>query len=130
VSILIYGPNQSRLTFKGGNDFLACLQTATNRRFADGRGYFLTMAGRGDDGHDVCISYWIHPSIPMMFVYDTEDETGEPPKTVNVTEDDVTALVDAMDRSLGVLWGFSAEDHRYLPFSVAAEVPPKDNAEG
>lgn len=77
MSTLIYGPNQVRLTFAG--HFLANLQAATNRRFADGRGYFFTMAGTGDDGQDICASYWIHPSIPLAFDYDTEDETLEAP---------------------------------------------------
>ena len=102
MSILAYGPNQTRLTFEGGNDFLACLQTATNRRFADGRGYFLTMAGRGDDGQDICVSYWMHPSIPMMFVYDTEDETGEPPQTVDVTEDHLVCCGAFQRKSTGI----------------------------
>jgi len=124
MSVLLYGPNQVRINFADGNHFVAHLQAATHRRFADERGYFLTMAGDSDDHQKVCVSYWMHPSIPLLFLYDTEDVTGEPPETINIDDENVRALVDAMDRPLGILWGFSVEEGRYLPF---ADAPPPAN---
>jgi hypothetical protein len=131
MSTLFYGPQQVALNFQGGNHFLANLQVATIRRFDDtGRGYSLTLAGESDNGERITNSYWLHPSIPMVFKYDTVDVTGEPPKTVTVREDDVQILLEAMDRYLGVLWGFS-EGSPYLPFmweEAAAELDSKQAA--
>jgi hypothetical protein len=103
MSKLIYGDQKSVLNFGPGNHFLAQLQAATNRRFADGRGYFLTLTGHNDSGEVICGSHWIHPSIPLVFIYDTEDVTGEPPKTVKISDDQVNVLLEVMDRPLGVM---------------------------
>jgi hypothetical protein len=127
MSVLIYGPSQVRLTF-ANNSFLAHLQAATNRRFAEGRGYFLTTSGTGDDGQERRVSYWMHPSIPLLFSYDAEDVTGEPTQPVEVTDDGVDALVEVMDRPLGVIWGFSAEQGRYIPFVHCAAAPQAETA--
>ena len=116
MSVLVYGPNQVKLVFAGGNYFLAHLQAATHRRFAGGRGYFLTVAGDGDDGRDSCVAYWMHPGIALLFSYDTENDEGEPPGTIDVKGEDVEALIAVMDRPIGVLSGFSVERGRYLPF--------------
>lgn len=113
---LIYGPQQARLSFDGGNFFLAHLQVATQRRFADGHGYFLTGAGRNDDGREVSTSHWIHPGIPLTFDYDTEDITGERPAPIEIDEKNVEALLGVMDRPLGVLTGFDPERGIVIPF--------------
>jgi hypothetical protein len=55
------GQTKSGSRSRAGTTSSRIFQPATNRRFADGRGYFFTMAGTGDDGQDVCASYWIHP---------------------------------------------------------------------
>ena len=111
---LIYGPGQVRLTF-AGNQFLVHLQAATFRRFAEGGGYFLTMSGSNDEGAKVSSSYWMHPSIPLAFSYETEDDTGEPPETIVIHDKSVDALVEVMDRPLGVLWGFSGRAAQVHP---------------
>lgn len=128
---LVYGSTQVNITFGHSNWFLSHLQAATQHRFAKGQGYFFTMAGTDDNGEDVSVSYWINPSIPLLFVYDTEDETGERPETVEVKEESVQTLLDAMDRPLGVLWGYysSTGDGKSLPFTYGvAEDPDGDDA--
>jgi hypothetical protein len=107
---------------------LARLHAATRRRFADGRGYFLTIAGRNDSQQEVCISYWVHPSIPLLFCYDTQDVTGELSQTVEVDDGNVEALVQIMDRPIGILWGFSADQGRYLPFTDGETPSPIGDA--
>jgi hypothetical protein len=128
MSVLVYGPSQVQLKFAGDNIFLAHLQAATNRRFAEGRGYFLTMSGTGDDGRELRVSYWMHPSIPFLFSYDAEDVTGESTQPVEVNDDNVDALVEVMDRPLGVIWGFSVEQRRYTPF-VHGAAPPTETGD-
>lgn len=118
---LLYGPNQVRLSFDGGNWFLAHLQVATQRRFADGRGYFLTGAGRNNDGLDVSTSHWIHPSIPLTFDYDTEDVTGERPAPIEIDEENIEVLLGVMDRPLGILTGFDPERGIVVPFLTREE---------
>ena len=127
MSVLIYGPNQVNLKFDG-NQVLAHLQAATNRRFAEGRGYFLTMSGTGDDGRELRVSYWMRPGIPLLFSYDAEEITGEPAQPVEVTDDTVDVLVEVMDRPLGVIFGFSPEHGNYVPF-VHGEPPTTGNAD-
>jgi hypothetical protein len=121
MSALLYGSNQVRLTFDGGNFFLAHLQAATQRRFADGGGYFLTGAGWNDDRRQVSSSHWIHPSIPLRFDYDTQDITGERPAPIEISEETVEVLLGAMDRPIGVITGYDAERGILLPFFTAAD---------
>jgi hypothetical protein len=127
MAVLLYGPTQVRIAFDG-NHFMAHLHAATSRRFADCRGYFLTIAGTNDSRKEVCISYWIHPSIPLLFCYDTHDDTGEPSQTVEVNDENVDALVQIMDRPIGILWGFSADLGRYLPFTDSETPSPIGDA--
>lgn len=116
MSTLLYGPSPVALNFTG-NHFLAHLQAATLRRFEQGRGYFITLAGTNDQGQNITVSHWIHPSVRLSFSYETEDEYGNAPKTIELEDDQVDALLEAMDRPFGVLWGFSAEHSHYLPFA-------------
>jgi hypothetical protein len=133
MATLFYGPLPTVINITGGNDFLAALQVATVRRFVEtGRGFALTLGGTSDDGERAVASHWLHPAIPMTFKYDAEDEYGEQPKTVIVHDDTVEALLEVMDRPLGVLWGFS-QDGPYLPFAdgkTGVELEQQRAAEG
>lgn len=51
----------ARLTFH--------LHLVADRRFKDGEGFFLTIAG-SDDGKILRDSFWFHPSVPIRFFYD------------------------------------------------------------
>lgn len=114
---LRYGDNPVNLNFGDDNKTLAILQVATFRRFATGKGYFITAAGTDDgDGRDVSSAHWIGPGSPLRFNYDVEDVYGNHVDTVVVEEDDVEAFLDAMDHPIGVLFGFSAERGHYVPF--------------
>lgn len=115
MGVVFYGANQVPLSCPG-NSLLAHLQAATNRRFADGRGYFLSLSGVSNNGEPRCFSYWMHPAIPLSFSYETQDDTGEPPEPVVIDEESVGTLLAAMDRAIGVVIGFSDEEDRPFPF--------------
>lgn len=116
MSALIYGSSQVRLNFGPNHYLLAHLQAAIARRFMEGRGFFLTMSGHRDDGQESSISYWLHPSIPLLFDYDTENDEGERPEQIEIKADVVDSLLGVMDRPIGVLWGFDVDEGRWVPF--------------
>lgn len=118
MASIVYGDNQTTLNFDG-NFFLAALQSAAHRRFDSGKGFFLTLAGTDSEGEPVRIAHWISPSSPLMFVYDELDVHGEQVDTEVVKDEDVDALLEAMDRAIGVIWGFSKESDTYIPFMSA-----------
>ncbi|CAJ1504254.1 hypothetical protein [[Mycobacterium] holstebronense] len=128
MGVVFYGANQVPLSCPG-NSLLAHLQAATNRRFADGRGYFLSLSGVSNDGEPRCSSYWIHPAIPLSFSYETQDDTGESPGPVVIDQGFVDTLLAAMDRAIGVVIGFSDEAGRPFPFleGIPDEPPAKSN---
>lgn len=125
MSALIYGAQQARLNFGPSNNLLAHLQVATARRFAEGRGFFLTLSGHRDNGDETSVSYWLHPSIPLMFDYDTENDEGERPAQIEIKADVVESFLSVMDRSIGVLWGYDVDEGRYVPFY---DGPPESDA--
>lgn len=124
MSTIFYGLAQVRLDFGPNHDLLAHLQVATARRFAEGRGFFLTLSGHNDDGQETSMSYWLHPSIPLLFAYDTENDEGERPEQIEINDEDVEALLSVMDRPIGVLWGFDIDKGRYIPFYDGSTDPP------
>ena len=110
MAALVIGDSQVRLVFPNGNRLLSGIQVASRRRFADGKGgFYITMAGHDEAGRRFRRSYWIDPSMPLIFDYDLEDDTGEPIPSVDVREQDVKVLLEAMDRSSGILWGFDQD---------------------
>lgn len=127
MSALIYGPSQVRLNFGPSNYLLAHLHVAIARRFAEGRGFFLTLSGHRDDGQETSMSYWLHPSIPLLFDYDTENDEGERPEQIEIDADAVESFLSVMDRPIGVLWGFDIDEGRYVPFYDGP--PESDTAE-
>ncbi len=127
MSTLFYGPAQVRLNFGPSNSLLAHLQVATVRRFSEGRGFFLTMAGHRDDGQETSASYWLHPSIPLLFDYDTENDEGERPEQIEIDVEVVESFLNVMDRPIGVLWGFDNDEGRWTPFYDGP--PESDTAE-
>lgn len=117
------------LTFSNDNKTLAILQVATARRFATGKGYFITASGNDDSGNRMSTAHWISPATPLRFIYDVEDEYGNPAETVMVDENDVIDYLEAMDRPIGVTFGHAGAIGRYLPFAdeamrAAAESAP------
>ncbi|KIU18334.1 hypothetical protein [Mycolicibacterium llatzerense] len=115
---LKYG--DSTLNFGDDNKTVAILQVATARRFATGKGYFITAAAADDDGNETNTGHWISPATPLRFVYDVEDAYGNPAETVMIEEDDVVPYLEAMDWPIGVRFGYSAARGRYLPFADEA----------
>ena len=73
------------------------------------KAFYITMPGHDEAGRRFRRGYWIDPSVPLIFDYDLEDETGEPIPPVDVREQDVKVLLEAMDRSSGILWGFDQD---------------------
>jgi len=125
MSAIIYGSSQVRLNFGPNHYLLAHLQAATATRFAEGRGFFLTLSGH-DDGQETSMSYWLHPSIPLLFAYDTENDEGERPEQIVIEAQHVEALLSAMDRPIGVLWGFDVDADRWVPFYDDPADPDSD----
>ncbi|WP_142271101.1 hypothetical protein [Mycobacterium sp. AT1] len=62
----------------------------------------------------------------MRFEYDVEDVYGNCADTVVVKDEDIDFLVEVMDRPIGVIWGFSDEAGRYLPFMHEGPTPETD----
>jgi hypothetical protein len=95
------------------NHFLAHLQAATTGRFAAGKGFFLTTTAQGEDGAEVTVSHWLHPSIPVSFSYDVTDNGGSRVAPVALDHKEIDALTAAMDSpngvrgSDGVWWPFA-----------------------
>ncbi len=123
MSTLVHGPITARLNFGANHYFLAHLQVAAARRFAEGRGFFLTLSGQDDDGHDTSRSYWLHPSSALMFDYDVENDEGERPAPIEIDAEVVEALLTLMDRPLGVLWGFAPDEGRSVPLYDVMPTP-------
>ena len=118
MATISYGLGQTivNLHFEQGNEFVATLQCAAARRFDLGKGFFLTLAGHGDDGQSVTRANWISAGTPLQFIYDTEDLYGNPVDTVIVQDEVVDSFLSAMDNAIGVVWGFSIEQQAYVPF--------------
>lgn len=112
---LIYGAQQRALTFPN-NEFVALVQTVTHHRFASGRGYFLTLAGTDDSGQDDTTSYWVHPSIPLVFEYDVADDSDNYLPTIEVDQELVARVLRHLDDPLGFVAGFGDEGPNF-PFA-------------
>jgi hypothetical protein len=135
VAIITYGFGAGSVNLHFGNDntFVATLQAAALTRFGAGQGFFLTLAGTDDTGQPNTRGHWLSPASQLQFIYDTEDEHGNPVKTVILSNESVDALVQAMDRSIGVVWGFSLENNAFIPFmseETAAEADRRRQSEG
>lgn len=121
MPVIYYGPNQAAIGFPANQD-LADFQAAVFERFAAGSGFFLTTAGRSDRGEEKVTSYWMHPSIPLIFAYDPEDEYGNYPPPVDLDRDKVDRMVGHMAAPLGVIAGFGPEGP-FLPFAPGPQDP-------
>jgi len=108
MAALVIGDSQVRLIFPNENRLLSGIQVASPslrwwQRLSTS--LCLAMTRRAGDS----AGYWIDPSVPLIFDYDLEDETGEPIPPVDVREQDGKVLLEAMDRSSGILWGFDQD---------------------
>ncbi len=99
-----------------GNQYLALLQVATAQRFSTGEGYFFTASGTVTDDEPVHIAIWLHPSIPLRFVYDLKDDTDNRIPPVLVEDALVDALLAQMGSPAGVRYGYDDENGRHGPF--------------
>jgi hypothetical protein len=98
-----------------GNRVLANLHVATARRFAEGRGSYLTLP-RDQDGMRVTTSYWLSPGSPLSFVYDAfgrDTDAVIPP--VAVDDREVIDTINRMDAPLGIFFVPESEEP-HLPF--------------
>jgi hypothetical protein len=84
------------------NDFLAHLQVATAARFHAGKGYFLTTTAPDDERTEVTRSHWLHPTIPVRFVFDVRDDSGNRVAPVTLDHTQIDALAESMDQPNGV----------------------------
>jgi hypothetical protein len=100
LATLRCGEQDLPLTFT--NEFLAHLQVAVHRRFADAGGFFLTGTYPVADGAEATVSHWLSPATPMVFTYDVSDESGERIPPVALDHKEIEALLEAMDRPIGV----------------------------
>ena len=67
----IYEGFRVSLSTDSGDAYLTFhLHLATDRRFKENAGFFVTLAGTGDDGGVHRDSFWFHPSVPIRFFYD------------------------------------------------------------
>ena len=90
------------LPLKFTNHFLAHLQVAVHRRFKKSGGFFLTGTYTNDDGDDVTASHWLDRTTPLAFEFDVRDEKGDRLPPVELDPKEVDAILDAMDRPIGV----------------------------
>ena len=94
------------------NHFLAHLQVAAAARFGAGTGFFLTTT-YNDDGAEVTVSHWLHPSNPVSFSYDVSDDSGNRLAPVALDHKEIDVIATAMDSpngvrgSDGVWWPFA-----------------------
>lgn len=100
MATLRCGEQDLPLTFT--NEFLAHLQVAVHRRFSGAGGFFLTGTYPVADGQDATVSRWLTPSTPLVFTYDLRDESGELIPPVGLDHTEIEALLEAMDRPVGV----------------------------
>jgi hypothetical protein len=120
---IIYGPQQAILHFDC-NESVADIQSVAHRRFSEGKGFFMTMAGNAADTGDAPITaHWFHPSIPLVFEYDVLDDTGAYRLPLELDQDKIDRCVGFCDEPLGMISGFT-EVGPYLPFA-----PPPQSAE-
>jgi hypothetical protein len=89
-------------------------------RFLSDLGFFMTLAGRNDNGEETSTSYWMHPSIPLQFQYDVRDEYDEYIDMVAIDDDLVQRDLGGLDKPLGFIIGFSS-DGPYMPFAPPLE---------
>jgi hypothetical protein len=90
------------LPLKFTNHFLAHLQVAVHRRFKKARGFFLTGTYTNDDGKDVTVSHWLARTTLLAFEFDVRDENGDHLPPVELDPKEIDAIMDAMDRPVGV----------------------------
>jgi hypothetical protein len=90
------------LPLKFTNHFLAHLQAAVHRRFKKAGGFFLTGTYTNADGIDVTVSHWLARTTPLEFVYDVRGENGDRLSPVELDPKEIDAILDAMDRPVGV----------------------------
>jgi hypothetical protein len=100
VATLRFGDRELPLQFS--NRFLAHLQAAVHHRFKKEGGFFLTGTYRNPDGEEVTVSYWLHSQCPLEFEYDIRDDNGEHQPPVELDHKELDAILDAMDRPIGV----------------------------
>jgi hypothetical protein len=100
VATLHCGDRELPLTFT--NESLAHLQAAVHRRFRMAGGFFLTGTYTDDDGNDVTVSHWLHPTAQLSFHYDVRDDGGDRISPVELDYERVDAILDAMARPVGV----------------------------
>lgn len=99
MATLRYGDHELPLSFT--NHFLAHLQSAAFRRFAKKGGFFLT--GTYDsDGEPITVSHWVHPGIPLVFIYDVHDDSGSEIPPVELDHKLIEDMLEAMERPVGV----------------------------
>jgi hypothetical protein len=99
---------------KFSNQFLAHLQVAAHKRFVHGGGgFFLTWTYTDSDGNEVTVSQWLHPSVPLQFVFDVRDDSNERMPPVELDHNEIDAMTDAMARPVGV----KATDEVWLSFT-------------
>ncbi len=73
AAIIHYGNTGQRIGM-GNNRWLMLIQQVTLERFSDNEGFYLTVVGRSGDGAAMKSSYWLHPSIPLHFEFDPDEE--------------------------------------------------------
>jgi hypothetical protein len=100
MGVLRYG--QQELPLKFSNSFLAHLQVAAQQRFATGAGFYLTGTYPDPDGAEVTVSRWLHPTIPLEFVYDVTDDADARLAPVELDHGQIDAMLAAMERPVGV----------------------------
>lgn len=98
------------------NDQLAHLQAATVERFSKGLGFQMTVLGRDRPSNfPYAITYWMHPSIPMRFVYeDNVNDYGDVVGPVQVDRATVDTYLAQMDSPRGLV--LSHADETWMPF--------------
>jgi hypothetical protein len=100
LATLRCGEQNLPLTFT--NEFLAHLQVAVHRRFAQAGGFFLTGTYPDGNGNQVTVSHWLNAATPLVFTYDARDESGELIPPVGLDHNEINAMLEAMDRPVGV----------------------------
>ena len=100
MATLRCGDQDLPLTFT--NHFLAHLQVAVHRRFSRGGGFFLTGTYPNHDDKEVTVSRWVGPTTQLVFVYDVRDDSNERIPPVELDDNQIDGLLEAMDRPAGV----------------------------
>lgn len=100
MATLRCGEHDLPLTFT--NEFLAHLQVAVHRRFSRAGGFFLTGTYPDADGTEVTVSHWVTAAASLVFTYDVRDDAGDRIPPVTLDQDQVEAMLEAMDRPVGI----------------------------